>query len=44
MWIGADADGEGNDSLTHLIATELSASGIPVAAVETLEVSGKKDI
>ncbi len=49
MWIGADTgadtgagtDGEGNDSLSHVIATELSTSGIPVEAVETVEVSGK---
>eukprot|EP01084_Bolivina_argentea_P309347 535071_1 len=37
-WIGADTDGEGNDSLSHVIATELSTSGIPIEAVETVEV------
>ncbi len=45
MWIGADAgadtNGEGNYSLARIIATELSTSGIPVEAVDAMEVSGK---
>ncbi len=41
MWIGADTDGGGDDSFAGLIATELSASGLPVAHAETVEVCGK---